>query len=187
DPRLEDAARSAGSGWWGVQFRIVLPLLRPALVYGGGLVALLALGQFTAPLLLGRSQGIDVITTQLYRLTGAPPPDYPLATFIALPILLLALAGVAAQRQALRSSTRFVMSSKGTGRSRGHNPWLMIPVVLYSFLLVVPPIISLILVAITPYWGAPLTPYNNSLNAYYSIVDIRTVVPTTLHQQASTH
>lgn len=176
DPRLEDAARSAGSSWWGVQVRIVLPLLRPALVYGGGVVALLALGQFTAPLLLGRSQGIDVITTQLYRLTGAPPPDYPLATFIALPILLLALAGVAAQRRALRSSTRFVMTSKGTGRARGHNPWLIIPVIVYSFLLVVPPIISLVLVAITPYWGAPLTPDNISLNAFYSIFDNPTVV-----------
>mgnify|MGYP007014896410 CR=1 FL=1 len=41
----------------------------------GGVVALLALGQFTAPLLLGRTKGIDVITTQLYRLTGAPPAN----------------------------------------------------------------------------------------------------------------
>ena len=169
DPRLEDAARSAGSTWWGVQFRIVLPLLRPALVYGGGVVALLALGQFTAALLLGRTKGIDVITTQLYRLTATPPPNYPLATFISMPILLLALAGVVAQRKALRGGLRFVMAGKGVGRVRPHNPALLIPVFIYSFLLVIPPLIGLCLVSLSPYWGSPLTLDNLSLAAFTEV------------------
>lgn len=171
DPRLEDAARSAGSGWWGTQFRIVIPLLRPAILYGGGVVALLALGQFTAPLLLGRTKGIDVITTQLYRLTGAPPANYPLAAFIALPILLLALAGVAAQRQALKGGLRFIMSSKGSGRARGHSPWLMLPIIIYSIILVIPPIIGLIIVALSPYWGAPLSLATLGLDAFKEVYD----------------
>ncbi len=153
DTRLEDAARSAGSGWLGTQFRIVIPLLRPALIYGGALVALLALGQFTAALLLGRTKGIDVITTQLYRLTGTPPPDYPLATFIALPILVIALIGVAVQRKALSGGLRFIMAGKGTGRERGHRVILFLPILIYSFIVVVPPIIGLVLVALSPYWG----------------------------------
>ncbi len=153
DPRLEDAARSAGSGWWGTQFRIVIPLLRPAILYGSGVVVLLALGQFTAPLLLGRTKGIDVITTQLYRLTGAPPANYPLAAFIALPFLFLALAGVAAQRQGLKASLRFVMAGKGSARMRGHTPWLMLPIILYAFILVVPPLVGLVIVSLSRrYW-----------------------------------
>ncbi len=176
DPRLEDAARSAGSGWWGTQFRIVLPLLRPALLYGGGVVALLALGQFTAPLLLGRTKGIDVITTQLYRLTGAPPANYPLAAFIALPIVLLALAGVAAQRSALKGGLRFVMTGKGTARARGHNALLMLPIILYSFMLVIPPIIGLVIVSLSPFWGAPLALESMSLAAFAEVMDSRASV-----------
>lgn len=171
DPRLEDAARSSGSGWWGTQFRIVIPLLRPAILYGGGVVALLALGQFTAPLLLGRTKGIDVITTQLYRLTGAPPANYPLAAFIALPIVLLALAGVAGQRWALKGGLRFVMTGKGAAGARGHNALLMLPIILYSFLLVIPPIVGLVIVALLPFWGAPLTVESVSLAAFVEVLD----------------
>jgi iron(III) transport system permease protein len=170
DPRLEDAARSAGSGWWGTQFRIVIPLLRPAILYGSGVVALLALGQFTAPLLLGRTKGIDVITTQLYRLTGAPPANYPLAAFIALPILLLALAAVAWQRQGLKAGLRFVMAGKGSARRRGHSPWLMVPIILYAFILVVPPLAGLVIVSLSPYWGAPLKLDNLSLAAFSAVI-----------------
>lgn len=169
DPRLEDAARCSGSSWWGVQWRVVLPLLRPSLIYGGGVVALLALGQFTAALLLGRTKGIDVITTLLYRLTGAPPPNYPLATFIALPLLILALAGVAAQRHALRGGERFVMVGKGVGRGRSHNVWLLIPVFLYSFFLVIPPLVGLTLVALSPYWGGSLKPGDLTFVAFAEV------------------
>jgi iron(III) transport system permease protein len=171
DPRLEDAARNAGSNWWGVQRRIVLPLLRPSLVYGGGVVALLALGQFTAALLLGRTKGIDVITTLLYRLTGSPPPNYPLATFIALPLLLLALAGIWAQRYALRGGTRFIMVGKGVGRGRSHNSLLLIPVFLYSFFLVIPPLIGLTIVALSPYWGGSLSPDDLTLMAFAEVFE----------------
>ena len=47
-------------------FRVTLPLLRPVLVYGGGVALLLGLGQFTGPLLLGRNAGITVLTTDMY-------------------------------------------------------------------------------------------------------------------------
>jgi iron(III) transport system permease protein len=171
DPRLEDAARIAGSGWWGVQCRIVLPLLRPALVYGGSVVGLLALGQFTAPLLLGRTSGIDVITTQIYRLTAVPPPNYPLGIFIALPILFLALAGVALQRRALRGGLRFVMAGKGVGRRRANHPLLLIPVFVYSLLVIIPPLVGLGLVALSPFWGGKLQVARLSLRAFEQIFD----------------
>ncbi|MGH2579055.1 MAG: ABC transporter permease, partial [Actinomycetota bacterium] len=60
-----EAAQVSGSRSLGVFFRITLPLLRPVLVYGGGVALLLGLGQFTGPLLLGRNAGITVLTTQM--------------------------------------------------------------------------------------------------------------------------
>jgi iron(III) transport system permease protein len=60
---LIEAAQVAGSSRAGVFFRVILPLLRPSLVYGAGVALLLGLGQFTAPLLLGRTRNISVLTT----------------------------------------------------------------------------------------------------------------------------
>ncbi len=171
DPRLEDAARVSGSGWIGAQCRVVIPLLRPALVYGGGIVALLALGQFTAPLLLGRTKGIDVITTQLYRLTSTSPPHYPLATFIALPVLLLALAGVAIQRRALSGGLRFIMTGKGVGRARTHRTILLAPVFLYCLIVVVPPLVGLMVVSFSPFWGRSIHLDRFTLRAFRQILD----------------
>ena len=54
---LLEAAQVSGSRGLGVFFRVTLPLLRPVLVYGGGVALLLGLGQFTGPLLLGRNAG----------------------------------------------------------------------------------------------------------------------------------
>ena len=85
---LMEAAQVAGSGRAGVFFKIVLPLLRPALIYGGGVALLLSLGQFTAPLLLGRNQGVSVITTDMYFATTNTPPDYALAAAIGSPLLI---------------------------------------------------------------------------------------------------
>src|SRR6185436_14382449 len=61
-----EAAHVAGSSTWGVFFKVILPLLRPTLIYGGGVALLLGLGQFTGPLLLGRNSGISVLTTEMY-------------------------------------------------------------------------------------------------------------------------
>ena len=49
---LIEAAQVSGSSQLGVFFRVILPLLRPVIVYGGGVALLLGLGQFTGPLLL---------------------------------------------------------------------------------------------------------------------------------------
>lgn len=171
DPRLEAAARSSGSSWWGVQFRIVLPLLRPALVYGSGVVALLALGQFTAPLLLGRTQGIDVVTTVLYRLTTQPPTQYAVATLIALPVLLLSIAGIALQRRALSQGFRFSMAGKGSAAARRPRPWLIVPVLVYGFIVVVPPLIGLTFVALSPYWSGSINWPMLSFDAFRDVLN----------------
>ena len=68
---LIEAAQVSGSRPLGVFFRVTLPLLRPVLVYGGGVALLLGLGQFTGPLLLGRQAGISVLTTDMYLAVSA--------------------------------------------------------------------------------------------------------------------
>ncbi len=77
-------------------FRVTLPLLRPTLVYGGGVALLLGLGQFTGPLLLGRNAGIRVLTTEMYFSVSQSPIDYGAAAAIGSPLLVFGVLVVIA-------------------------------------------------------------------------------------------
>ena len=52
DPALEEAAASLGSGRWATLRRVTLPLLRPALLAGGTLAFVAALGDFVTSIVL---------------------------------------------------------------------------------------------------------------------------------------
>ena len=99
---LIEAAQVAGSSRAGVFFKVILPLLRPSLVYGGGVALLLGLGQFTAPLLLGRNQGVSVLTTDMFFATTNTPPDYALAAAIGSPLLIFGVIVLGLNRVAAR-------------------------------------------------------------------------------------
>ena len=75
---LEAAAAACGASPLRRLFTITLPLLRPSIISAAGLVFLLGLGQFTAPLLLGRTAKIDVLTTEMFHLTSRYPIDFGL-------------------------------------------------------------------------------------------------------------
>ena len=72
------AARVNGAGRVRTLFEITIPLLRPVFVYATLVCLLLALGQFSGPLMLGRRENIDVVTTEMYLLTREFPVNYPL-------------------------------------------------------------------------------------------------------------
>jgi iron(III) transport system permease protein len=52
DPALEEAAASLGVGRWGTLRRVTLPLLQPALLAGGSLAFVAALGDFVTSIVL---------------------------------------------------------------------------------------------------------------------------------------
>src|SRR4051812_2364759 len=105
---LIEAAQVSGSSAAGVFFRVTLPLLRPTLVYGGFVALLLGLGQFTAPLLLGRTNGVDVLTTDMYVALAQSPIDFGAAAAIGSPLLVFGLAVVLLQKVILGDHSRFV-------------------------------------------------------------------------------
>src|SRR5690349_520280 len=103
-----EAAQVAGSSSWGVFFRVTLPLLRPTLIYGGGIALLLGLGQFTAPLLLGTQAGINVITTDIYRDMSQVPVQYASAAALGSTLLVFGVVVVLMQKLLLGNQRRFV-------------------------------------------------------------------------------
>ncbi|MEG9224679.1 ABC transporter permease [Aeromicrobium sp. Sec7.5] len=162
-----EAAHVAGSSGLGVFFKIVLPLLRPSLIYGAGVGLLLGLGQFTAPLLLGTNQGIRVLTTQMYFSTSQIPVDYAGAAALGSPLLLFGVLIVIAQKLGIGDQTRFVThGGKGTVRRQRPSRWAAGFIVLYGLVAVVLPMTGLLIVALSPFWNASIDPGSFTLDNF---------------------
>jgi iron(III) transport system permease protein len=115
NPELEEAARSIGAGPWRVALTVSLPLVWPAIVYGGALVFLLGFELFGLPLVLADPAGVQVLTTYLYKLTNLlGVPSYQLMAVVAITIVLISLPLVFTQRMLLDRAGRYV-----TVRGRG--------------------------------------------------------------------
>src|SRR5690606_15389778 len=126
---------ASGAGPLRTFFTVTLPLLRPSLLYGGAVVSLLGLGQFTAPLLLGRGAGVDVISTELFRLTQEPPLDRGVGAALGLPLIVAGAIITLLQRKGLGYEGRFIAAGgKGMERSSQTKRWPLVIVAAYFLL-----------------------------------------------------
>ena len=166
-----EAAQVCGSSRIGVFFKVVLPLLRPSLIYGGGVVLLLGLGQFTAPLLLGTSQGIDVVTTEIYRYVSTSPTDFAAAAAMGSPLLIFGLIVVIGQKIALGDQRRFVTHGGKGFRSSGQTSKLAaVAILLYATLSTLLPIAALTVVALSNFWTPEINPGD------FTLANVREVI-----------
>jgi iron(III) transport system permease protein len=176
---LIEAAYVSGSSRAGVFFRIVLPLLRPALVYGTGVALLLGLGQFTAPLLLGQNQGIKVLTTDMYLQTEQIPAQYGLAAAIGSPLLVFGVLLLFVNRILLGNHSRFVThGGKGGFKPAGRGSWsAAVSVVLYGFFTTLLPIAALVIVSLGQFWSGVVDPSKFTLATWRTVTTASGVQP----------
>jgi iron(III) transport system permease protein len=171
-----EAAQVAGSGPWKVFFKVILPLLRPTLVYGGGVALLLGLGQFTGPLLLGRNTGIDVVTTFMYRSMSDYPARYGEAAALGSPLLLFGIIVVIMQKVIMGDQRRFVTHSGKSFRPQGRTSKLgALGIVMYSTVATILPLGSLFLVSFSKFWTARIEPGKWNLDNYRRIFETDTI------------
>ncbi|MGH3756707.1 ABC transporter permease [Actinophytocola sp.] len=157
DPRLLDAARVHGSAGFVTHLRVTVPLIRPALTFATAILLLLGLGQFAAPLLLGRAEGIDVLTTSMFRFAVVFPVDRNAAALLSLPLVLAALALVLAHSRLLAQRTKYqTVASVRTPRASTRR-WPAIVVFGYGVIAVVPPVAALVLVSLQPFWSGRIS------------------------------
>jgi iron(III) transport system permease protein len=151
---LIEASRVNGSSALGSFFRVTLPLLRPVLLYGGGVTLLLGLGQFTAPLLLGTNKGVTVLTTHMYYAVSQSPTDFGTAAAFGTPLLLFGIGVVLLQKLMLGDHSRFVTHG-GRGFRVAGKPSLLSAwcIVVFTFVTTGLPILSLVLLSLSPYWS----------------------------------
>jgi iron(III) transport system permease protein len=168
---LQEAARVSGSGSLKAFFTVTLPLLRPSLIYAAGVVLLLGLGQFTAPLLLGGTGGVQVITTEMYRQVSQTPVEYGAAAALGSPLLIAGFIVVLTQKRLLGGESRFVThTGKGFRSEAEPSIFAVIVIVLYALVSSVLPICALTFVALSPYWTGKLSFDSLSLENFSSLL-----------------
>jgi iron(III) transport system permease protein len=148
-----EAGLTSGSSRLKVYAQIVLPIIRPSIVYGIAVALLLGLGQFAAPLMLGLTNNIKVLATEVFRFTSQAPADYGAAAAIATPLLFAGLIIVVLQKFLLSDPRRFVVDS-GKGGRFGQKPSKFAPVIMATFALLVTvlPVVALALASVSPFW-----------------------------------
>lgn len=90
DPRLLEAARDLGAGWWERMRRVVFPLAAPGLAAGAILVFVPALGSFVTPDLLGGARGMMVGNLIQNQMLLAR--DWPFGAALSLWLTVVSLA-----------------------------------------------------------------------------------------------
>ncbi len=178
---LFEAAQVAGSSPSGAFFKIALPLLRPAIIYGGSMVMLMGLGQITAPLLLGTREGYSVLTTDIRQFaTYQTPADYPMAAALGSPLLLVGIGIVLFQGLALGDMNRFI-STGGKSFRASLRPSRMAPIAvgLFSIVTLVLPLLALLRVSLSTFWTGKLDLKSLTLATFahlFSIPDVLNAV-----------
>ena len=174
---LEAAAAACGASPTMRFFTITLPLLRPSIIFATGVVFLLGLGQFTAPLLLGRTAKIDVLTTEMFYLTERFPVDFGLGAALGFPILALGLMVVLFQKLALGEQRRFVVvSARSKYNVRETRWWAAVVIGAYLLITTVLPLLALIYVSVSPFWTGSLIVPELTLRHWSSVLGNRGLV-----------
>jgi iron(III) transport system permease protein len=174
---LDAAASACGASPIRRFFTVTLPLLRPSIVFSSGVVFLLGMGQFTAPLLLGRTAKIDVLTTEMFYLTLKYPIDFGLGAALGFPILLAGLIVVLVQRAALREQRRFVVvTARARHDMRRSSWWAAAFIGLYLLLTTVLPLLAILYVSLSPFWSGTLQFDVLTLRHWISVLNNPTLV-----------
>ncbi len=158
---LIEAARLNGAGPWRALRRIILPLLRPAILSGAALAFVAAIGNFGVPALLGIPGRYPTLTTLVYqRLNGFGPSVLAEVAAIALLLMLIAAAGLALRGLAARGA-QVAVDRVGPALQPFALGRLRLPVEVAAWtlaaLLALLPLAALIGTALVPALGVPLT------------------------------
>ncbi|MGP1615958.1 MAG: ABC transporter permease, partial [Pollutimonas bauzanensis] len=150
DASLEEASLTLGGGGWKTFRKITLPLLWPALLASGIMVAILAAENFAVPTLLGRSLNFNTVPSEIYLWLSYEPTQPNLAATAGAVFLLLSLAAVMLYRRLIRYADRYrTVGGKpkpprrvSLGRMR---PFVITLLVIYFLVAAVIPVLALLL------------------------------------------
>lgn len=116
DSQLEDSATANGVAPWRTTMGISLPLVFPALIGAGTLVAVRVLETLDIPLMIGRPAGVEVFATRMYHsVFVAPVPDYAKAGALGVSLAAVAAIFVALGVIYVNRRSFVTVGGRGTG------------------------------------------------------------------------
>ncbi|MBZ5486820.1 iron ABC transporter permease [Halomonas aquamarina] len=144
DAQLEDSARILGASRATVAFRIILPLMRPALMSAMVLILADALGEFAVPYILGLPVQYDTLSTSLFRAISSRQTG--VASVLAGAIMVLGCITLTIDLYLMREARRFVtLGGKGAmERRRPLGVWRLPATLLAAALFVVGVVLPLL-------------------------------------------
>jgi len=126
DSQMEECARVLGASRSVIAWKIIIPLVRPALLSAALLIFADCIGEFALPYILGLPVHFDTLSTGLYRAIGTRQSG--VAAVIASVIMLMGMITLILDMKMLREAKRFVtVGGKGvTERRRQLGRWRII-------------------------------------------------------------
>jgi iron(III) transport system permease protein len=172
DPSLEEAARMARAGPWGVFRDVTMPLMLPGVLAGALLLLMSSLGNFGIPAVIGSPARYFVLTTRIYTtiLNFDQPDNLNTAAALSMWLVVLAAGLLYAERRIRRRSRVAVVGGVAGGTSRvGLGRWRY-PVAfgLGAFVLISVglPLAAIFLTSLVRAYGLPPAPGNLTLGHY---------------------
>lgn len=161
DVSMEESSRVCGASTLRTLVRITLPILRPAILAALILVIVRSLASFAVPSVIGMPGRIDVLATHIYRIVSTGfAADYGMASAIGMSALAAAVILIYLYRYLTSAGERYVTIS-----SRGYRPTMIdlkgarYPlfglVGLFSFVLILLPVLVLFYTSLVPYSMIP--------------------------------
>ncbi|MEU4427198.1 iron ABC transporter permease [Actinoplanes sp. NPDC024001] len=173
DASLESAAQVCGAKPLRILFSVIVPMLRPPMVYSSILVFSMSVETLSVPLLYGQPVGISVFSTFLYS-NGLQSidPDYGILGAASALILVVTVGLVAVQAKLLKDAQRFVsVRGKATRPRRLDLGWLnwvsIVAIGIYVIFGALLPILGLIFRSFTLIFTPLQSPFKTLTGANY--------------------
>src|SRR5215204_6267256 len=183
DPTLEEAAAATGASRWTTIRHVTGPLMTPGLLSIIVLFTVVGLESLETPLALGKTAGIDVLSTRVYELlnpaTGAGV-QYGQPAALGMFGLVVGIIGIAFYMRLVQASSKYTVITGKAYRPRviplGRWRWVAVAfVMLYMLVKVVIPFIVLLATSFQRFYQ-PLVPGVNiawTMSNYESMLDWR--------------
>lgn len=157
DAALEEAARISGSNNLGILFRIIVPIMAPALLASTALGFIRSLESFEIELVLGIPAKIYVISTKVYDFIHWEPPLYGRATALCSIFLVMIFLLIWLQKALLRGREYTTITGRSYAvRSFSLGPWRWVTFafcMLFIFVMIVVPLATLVMGTFMEFFG----------------------------------
>lgn len=169
DPSLEDSARVTGAGLLRTTLTVTLPLAAPGILSGAIIVFVTSAGEFGVPFKLGAPYGWETLTTQIFTKAVGDQANNYMGAAMSMTLGIITAAFIWVQRRFIAPREFTTVTGKGFRPSAidlGSWKWVAFGVnLLYIFVAVVLPIISIFLVSLHRVWVGKVIPADfTSLN-----------------------